>query len=188
MALPNWPPDPLQSQNQGGNSARGLVFPPTHPSTVRCPGLVTGVPSFHPLLPRLPAFGGGGSSTPAGRRSIPLGHWPGGVYSPHGFASRRATSGCPRSPRPITHPYLACPPLIIRQSPCLMMPLYSVVAAIKSLTYFYGDLQTGTLVVSPTGCCMRIFLHDARTKQKKAGRDKIDQDYNSEPCQWPAGK
>jgi len=133
MALPTWPPDPLQSQNQGGNSARGLVFPPTHPSTVRCPGLVTGVPSFHPLLPRLPAFGGGGSSTPAGRRSIPLGHWPGGVYSPHGFASRRATSGCPRSPRPITHPYLACPPLIIRQSPCLMMPLYSVVAAIKSL-------------------------------------------------------
>ena len=56
MALPNWPPDPLQSQNQGGNSARGLVFPPTHPSTVRCPGLVTGVPSFHPLLPRSPAF------------------------------------------------------------------------------------------------------------------------------------
>jgi len=69
MALPNWPPDPLQSQNQGGNSARGLVFPPTHPSTVRCPGLVTGVPSFHPLLPRSPAFGGGGSGTPAGRDS-----------------------------------------------------------------------------------------------------------------------
>ena len=57
MALPNWPPDPLQSQNQGGNSARGLVFPPTHPSTVRCPGLVTGVPSFHPLLLEpLPAY------------------------------------------------------------------------------------------------------------------------------------